>query len=283
MANGVPHVRLSAERVQHVEGLTRLEPLDMVDGVSATPQSGGGARHLELEPAASERRWYASEQRDAQAVFGLGSDHRRVTLSVAGLSRVRRLMNAFERLAKALPAAWLESLLNLSEYVLNHVVSRIPLAGARMAAYRALGVSMEDPRHGVIMLGTAISAPQRLTLGARSVVGGHCLLDARGGITIGRDVNVTGYTRFMSAKHRIDDPGFEAVYQPIHVGDRAWIALGATVLGGVTIGEGAVVAAGAVVTRDVAPYTVVGGVPAVPLSERPRDLRYELGYRPSWL
>ncbi|GGC11224.1 hypothetical protein GCM10011494_32460 [Novosphingobium endophyticum] len=46
------------------------------------------------------------------------------------------------------------------------------------------------------------------------------------------------------------------------VEDHAWIGSGAIILPGVTIGRGAVVAAGAVVHRDVAPLTVVGGVPA---------------------
>ena len=41
-----------------------------------------------------------------------------------------------------------------------------------------------------------------------------------------------------------------------------WIGYGALIMAGVTIGNGAVVAAGAVVTKDVAPYTIVGGVPA---------------------
>ena len=52
------------------------------------------------------------------------------------------------------------------------------------------------------------------------------------------------------------------IARPITVGDGAWIAAGCTILPGVTIGEGAVVAAGAVVSRDVAPHTLVGGVPA---------------------
>ena len=86
----------------------------------------------------------------------------------------------------------------------------------------------------------------------------------------------------MTAKHVVDDPGFAAVFEPIVVGDRAWIALGATVLGGVTIGEGAIVAAGAVVTHDVEPYAVVGGVQARKLRKHNRELEYTLGYRPLW-
>ena len=50
--------------------------------------------------------------------------------------------------------------------------------------------------------------------------------------------------------------------KPIHIGNHVWIGSNVVITQGVTIGDGAVIAAGAVVNRDVAPYTVVGGVPA---------------------
>lgn len=56
--------------------------------------------------------------------------------------------------------------------------------------------------------------------------------------------------------------------QQVIVGHDVWIGHRATVLPGVRIGNGAVVAAGAVVSRDVAPYTIVGGVPAKPIRSR---------------
>ena len=54
----------------------------------------------------------------------------------------------------------------------------------------------------------------------------------------------------------------------VTIGHDVWIGHGATLLPGVTIGNGAVIGAGAVVSKDVAPYTIVGGVPAKLIRER---------------
>ena len=51
-------------------------------------------------------------------------------------------------------------------------------------------------------------------------------------------------------------------FKPIHIEDKVWLGANVTILQGVTIGEGAIAAAGAVVTKDVEPKTVVGGIPA---------------------
>ena len=66
------------------------------------------------------------------------------------------------------------------------------------------------------------------------------------------------------------------------IGNDVWIGHAVIVMPGVTVGDGAVLAAGAVVTRDVAPYTIVGGVPAKPIRERfNRDIAAQLS-RIAW-
>jgi acetyltransferase-like isoleucine patch superfamily enzyme len=174
-------------------------------------------------------------------------------------------------------------LLPSPEWALNHVVNRLPYAAWRMRAYATAGVRFADVRTGVLMLGVEVSHPSRLEIGRNSIVGPRCLLDARGGITLGENVNISSHTLIQTAKHEVQDPDFVASFAPVVIGDRVWVGLGATILGGVTIGEGAVVAAGSVVTKDVAPYTIVGGAPARAIGTRTRDLRYELAYRPNWL
>lgn len=62
---------------------------------------------------------------------------------------------------------------------------------------------------------------------------------------------------------------------PFAIGNDVWVGVNVTILRGVTIGDGAIVAAGAVVTKDVAPYTIVGGVPARPIRQRFDDATVE--------
>lgn len=87
-------------------------------------------------------------------------------------------------------------------------------------------------------------------------------------LTIGNYVQIGQYVSFMTAMHkfdRVDIPMFEQkgyTEKAITVEDDVWIGMRAIIMPGVTIGKGAIVGAGAVVTKDVPPYAVVGGIPA---------------------
>ena len=76
----------------------------------------------------------------------------------------------------------------------------------------------------------------------------------------------------MTGSHDVQASRFDLVTKPIKIMDNVWIATGAYLMPGVTIGEGAVVGAGAVVTKDVEPWTVVGGNPATLIKKR--ELRH---------
>ena len=87
-------------------------------------------------------------------------------------------------------------------------------------------------------------------------------------ITIGDNAIVSDGAYICTASHDISKGDFPLTTAPINIGAGAWVAAHACVMPGVTIGEGAVVAAGAVVTKDVPPWTVVGGNPARPIKKR---------------
>ena len=113
---------------------------------------------------------------------------------------------------------------------------------------------------------------QGIVLGERCWIGVNAVLaSGQGGLTLGDNVLVGPGAICVTGDHDFKRVDLEAVDQdytgrPIVIGDNVWIGAGAKVLGGVTVGPRAVIAAGAVVTRDVAPGSVVGGVPARPLA-----------------
>lgn len=104
--------------------------------------------------------------------------------------------------------------------------------------------------------------------GGRLIIGNNCRLNGpiiavTSEVRIGNNCRIAPQVYIMDGDfHALDDRLAEGASQPIIIEDDAWIATRSMVLKGVRIGKGAIVAAGAVVTKDVAPYTVVAGVPA---------------------
>lgn len=106
-----------------------------------------------------------------------------------------------------------------------------------------------------------------IRIGRDSLIGELNVLRGQGGITIGDRVYTAPMVQLLAVNHVYSDPTRPMVEQGITaegivVEDDVWIGAGAVITDNVRIGKGAVVAAGAVVTDDVPPYTVVGGVPA---------------------
>ena len=79
----------------------------------------------------------------------------------------------------------------------------------------------------------------------------------------------------ISASHNINSRQFDFCSEMVEIEDYVFIGANVTILKGCKIGYGAVVCAGSVVTKDVEPYTVVGGIPARKIAERTRDFDYE--------
>jgi acetyltransferase-like isoleucine patch superfamily enzyme len=106
-----------------------------------------------------------------------------------------------------------------------------------------------------------------LRIGANVFVNHGCTLNDMGGIEVGDDTMIGPNVSLITSGHptSVAERRDGIVVAPIVVGRDVWIGAGATVLGGVTIGDGAVVAAAAVVTRDVPPATLVAGNPAAVL------------------
>lgn len=109
-----------------------------------------------------------------------------------------------------------------------------------------------------------------IRIGKNSLIGEYSVIRGQGGVIIGDRVYTSPFTQIIAVNHVFDDPNRPFVEQGITaegivIEDDVWLGAGAVITDGVRVGKGAVVAAGAVVTKDVPPHTVVGGVPAKPI------------------
>ena len=144
----------------------------------------------------------------------------------------------------------------------------------------AIGRNVQVDKSAHIGPLSIVSAPQGLSIGPDVYIGKYCTIQVDGAIgrgsLIGNSVGIVGRT----------DHDYKQLGRPIRwatwVGDRdgsrlssvceiaedVWIGYGAVILAPVKIGRGSIVAAGSVVTRDVAPYSIVAGNPATAIGQR---------------
>ena len=145
--------------------------------------------------------------------------------------------------------------------------------GLRYALYRCLFARLDG--FCFIYPGAYLSHTYGIQAGRNLHVNGGAFFDGRGGLTIGSNVLVGPNAVLLSSQHQWSDPSLPIVLQghqlkPTTIGDDVWIGANVVVTPGVVLAPGTVVGAGSVVTADTEPYTIVAGVPARRIGERPR-------------
>lgn len=138
---------------------------------------------------------------------------------------------------------------------------------------KSMGKGNAIKRHVEIII------PRRVEIGDNNTINHNVLLDGRGGLTIGSNVDIAQDVIIWTEQHDYNSDDYRGEMKPVIIEDYVWIASRATILPGVTIHKGAVVACGAIVTKDVPPMTVVAGVPAKIIGNRNSNLLYTLGER----
>lgn len=118
-----------------------------------------------------------------------------------------------------------------------------------------------------------IECPWNLTIGAESSVGDRAILYCLGPVQIGSRTTVSQGAHLCAGTHDHRRASMPLVRATISIGDDVWIAADAFVGPGVTVGTGAILGARGVAMRDLAPWQIYAGNPAMPVRERAFDAR----------
>lgn len=160
------------------------------------------------------------------------------------------------------------------EYLGNHCICLVPFWRLRYIFFHYI---LRERLHRTSFMCHNVYqyAPQKITIGRNAYVNLRAILDGRGGLNIGDNVSIGIDAHIFTAGHILNTPDFRYYEKEVTISNRVWLGDGVKVMPGVHIGEGAVILAGAVVTKDVAPYAIMAGIPCHKIAERTQELTYD--------
>lgn len=166
--------------------------------------------------------------------------------------------------------------LDFELFIIHGISLHIPFHFIRYTVFEFFGVKIG--KGSTIHMGAKFFSPRGVKIGQDTIVGNNVFLDGRAPLKIGNHVDIASEVMIYNSEHNINSSTFSAIQEAVEIGDYCFIGPRAVILPGVKIGKGAIIGAGAVVTKDVADFAIVGGVPAVKIGERKnKDLNYHLG------
>jgi len=162
-------------------------------------------------------------------------------------------------------------------------VGFVPFHTIRLFIYRLMGMKIGS-RSAIHMM-ARIYDPRNIVIGEGTLIGEKATLDGRkqlpnsqGGLEIGNHVDIASEVMIWTSEHDIHSEDMKPIEAKVTIGDYVFIGPRAIILPGVTVGKGAIIAAGAIVTKDVAPGSIVAGTPAKEISTRKtKNYSYKLG------
>ena len=162
------------------------------------------------------------------------------------------------------------------ELMLLRWIGCFPFHSLRKFFYKLAGLKIG--RGSTIHMWANFFQPKGIVIGEDTIIGDHAFLDGRAPLIIGNHIDIASSVMIYNSEHDIESIDFKAQEEPVKIDDYVFIGPRVIILPGVKIGKGAIVAAGAVVTKDVKPFEIVGGVPATVIGQRKnRKLNYILG------
>jgi acetyltransferase-like isoleucine patch superfamily enzyme len=171
---------------------------------------------------------------------------------------------------------------SLRLYVFNHFLTKIPFAFIRLPFVRCFMILGKESNvsPNVKVLNREFSRSQ-IQIGDNCFINPDCILDGRlGKIIIKNNVDIARGTWIYTLEHDPHSDYHDIRSGDVVIEDNVWIASRVMILPGVTIGMGAVIASGAVVTKDIPPMSIAGGVPAKVIGQRRSKMLYKHNYFP---